>query len=213
MRLRRKPKALSTLMENQHIVIFKPEDKRGMWKDFFGNNNPIYVELGTGKGKFIVESSLKYPEINFIGIDSKYDVLYMALKKALDAEVKNLALLPFNVEYIENVFDKNEVSRLFINFSDPWPKARHAKRRLTNARFLEKYKGFLEDGALIIFKTDNRPFFDYSIEQFKEANFEIIDITYDLASENDPENITTEYEMKFMEQGVKINRLKAVYRP
>jgi len=213
MRLRRKPKALSTLMENQHIVIFKPEDKRGMWKDFFGNNNPIYVELGTGKGKFIVESSLKYPEINFIGIDSKYDVLYMALKKALDAEVKNLALLPFNVEYIENVFDKNEVSRLFINFSDPWPKARHAKRRLTNVRFLEKYKTFLKDGAFIIFKTDNRPFFDYSIEQFKEANFEIIDITYDLASENDPENITTEYEMKFMEQGVKINRLKAVYRP
>jgi len=213
MRLRRKPKALNTLMENQHIVIFKPEEKKGEWKDFFGNENPLYVELGTGKGKFIVESSLKYPEINFIGIDSKYDVLYMALKKALDVEVKNLALLPLNAEYIENVFDKNEVSRLFINFSDPWPKARHAKRRLTNIRFLEKYKTFLKDGALIIFKTDNRPFFDYSIEQFKEANFEIIDITYDLASENDPENITTEYEMKFMEQGVKINRLKAVYRP
>ena len=137
----------------------------------------------------------------------------MALKKALNKEVKNLALIPFNVENIEDVFDKNEVDRLFINFCDPWPKARHAKRRLTNIRFLEKYKSFLKDEALIVFKTDNRVLFDYSIEQFKEAKLDIIDITYDLASEEDPENITTEYEMKFMEKGVKINRLKAVYRP
>lgn len=213
MRLRKKPKALSTLMENQHIVIFKPENKKGKWMDFFKNTNPLYVELGTGKGKFIVENCLKYPTINFIGIDSKYDVLYMALKKALNKEVKNLALIPFNVENIEDVFDKNEVDRLFINFCDPWPKARHAKRRLTNIRFLEKYKSFLKDEALIVFKTDNRVLFDYSIEQFKEAKLDIIDITYDLASEEDPENITTEYEMKFMEKGVKINRLKAVYRP
>lgn len=212
MRLRKKPKALSTLEANQHIIIFKPQEKKGNWKEFFNNDNPIYVELGTGKGKFIVENAYRNPDINFIGIDSKYDVIYMALKKALEKEVKNLALLPFNVENINDVFDKGEVDRLFINFCDPWPKARHAKRRLTHPRFLDKYKLFLKDGALIIFKTDNRPLFDFSIETFRELNFDIIDITYDLASENDPENIPTEYESKFMEQGVKINRLKAVYR-
>lgn len=212
MRLRKKPKALSTLEANQHLIIFKPEEKKGNWRSHFDNNNPLYVELGTGKGKFIVENSYRHPEINFIGIDSKYDVIYMALKKALEKEVKNLALIPFNVEYINDVFDKNEVDRLFINFCDPWPKSRHAKRRLTHNRFLEKYKLFLKDGAQIILKTDNRPLFDFSIEEFKAANFDIVDITYDLASENDPENIPTEYETKFMEKGVKINRLKAVYR-
>jgi len=212
MRLRKKPKALSTLEANQHIIIFKPQEKKGHWKEFFSNDNPIYVELGTGKGRFIVENAYRHPDINYIGIDSKYDVVYMALKKALEKEVKNLALLPLNVENINDVFDKGEVDRLFINFCDPWPKARHAKRRLTHPRFLEKYKLFLKDGAQIIFKTDNRPLFDFSIETFKEANFDIIDITYDLASENDPENIPTEYETKFMEQGVKINRLKAIYR-
>lgn len=212
MRLRKKPKALSTLKENQHLIIFKPEENKGKWQSYFGNDNPLYVELGTGKGKFIVENSYRNPEINYIGIDSKYEVIYMALKKALEKEVRNLALLPFNVENINDIFDKDEVNRLFINFCDPWPKARHAKRRLTHTRFLEKYKLFLKNGAQIILKTDNRPLFDFSIEEFKAANFDIIDITYDLASENDPENIPTEYETKFMEQGVKINRLKAVYK-
>ena len=137
----------------------------------------------------------------------------MALKKVLNNNISNIALLPFNIENIEEVFDSKEVDRLFINFSDPWPKARHAKRRLTNIRFLEKYKHFLKEEALIVFKTDNRPFFDYSIEEFKSANLDIISISYDLASENDIENIPTEYELKFMEKGVKINRLKAKYKP
>jgi len=212
MRLRRKPKALHTLEQNQHIIIFKPEEKKGNWKEYFGNENPLHVELATGKGKFIVENADKNPDINYIGIDSQLDVIYMALKRALEAEVKSLALLPFNIENIEEIFGKDEVDRLYINFCDPWPKTRHAKRRLTNIRFLEKYKKFLKDGAMIIFKTDNKPLFDYSIEQFRAANLEIEDITYDLAAENDPENVPTEYETKFMEQGVKINRLKAVFR-
>ena len=212
MRLRKKPKALGTLEENQHLIIFKPEEKKGCRKDHFGNNNPLYVELGTGKGKFIVENCYKYPNKNFIGVDSKYEVIYMALKRALEKGTNNLAFLPFNIENIEQAFDKNEVDCLFINFCDPWPKSKHAKRRLTNIRFLEKYKLFLKDGAQIIFKTDNRPLFDYSIDEFKAADLEITDITYDLAAENDPENIPTEYETKFMERGVKINRLKAIYR-
>jgi len=211
-RLRKKPKALGTLEENQHLIIFKPEEKKGCWKDHFGNSNPLHVELGTGKGKFIVENSCRYPDKNFIGVDSKYEVIYMALKRALERETNNLAFLPFNIENIEQAFDKNEVDCLFINFCDPWPKSKHAKRRLTNIRFLEKYKLFLKDGAQIIFKTDNRPLFDYSIDEFKAADFEITDITYDLAAENDPENVPTEYETKFMERGVKINRLKAIYR-
>ena len=184
MRLRKKPKALGTLEENQHLIIFKPEEKKGY----------------------------KYPNKNFIGVDSKYEVIYMALKRALEKGTNNLAFLPFNIENIEQAFDKNEVDCLFINFCDPWPKSKHAKRSLTNIRFLEKYKLFLKDGAQIIFKTDNRPLFDYSIDEFKAADLEITDITYDLAAENDPENIPTEYETKFMERGVKINRLKAIYR-
>lgn len=212
MRLRRKPQALGTLEKNQQLIVFKPEDNKGIWKEYFGNDNPLYVELGTGKGKFIVENAFKNLNKNYIGIDSKFEVIYMALKRALEKEVKNLALLPFNIENIEEVFDRNEVDCLYINFCDPWPKARHAKRRLTNIRFLDKYKLFLKDGAQIIFKTDNRPLFDYSIEEFKAANLEITDISYDLAAENDPENVPTEYETKFMERGVKINRLKAIYR-
>ncbi len=212
MRLRTKPKALETLLANQHIIVFKPEEHKSIWHQHFNNDNPIYVELGTGKGQFIVLNARNNPGINYIGIDSKNEVLYMALKKTLNNDVSNLALLPFNIENIEEVFGVNEVDRLFINFSDPWPKARHAKRRLTNKRFLEKYKNFLKDEAMIIFKTDNRQFFDYSIPEFEAASLDIVDITYDLEKEMDKENIPTEYEEKFMVKGVKINRLKAIYR-
>lgn len=211
MRLRAKPKAFDVLRQNQHIIVFKPEEKKGEWKHFFCNDNPLHVELATGKGQFIVESALRNPQINYIGVDSKHEVLYMALKKVLNKNVKNIALLPFNIENIEEVFDTQEVDLLYINFCDPWPKSRHAKRRLTNRRFLEKYKLFLKENAQIIFKTDNRALFDYSIEEFNEANFCIESITYDLAAKNDTENILTEYEMKFMGKGVKINRLKARY--
>lgn len=208
MRLRTKPNALDTLLKNQDIVIFKPNEYKGKWNQHFNNTNPIYVELGTGKGKFIVENAKKSPNINFIGIDAKNEVLYMALKKALEEkELTNLALLPFNIENIEEVFDYDEVNRLFINFPDPWPKARHEKRRLTNIRFLQKYKNFLESNSLIILKTDNKPFFDYSLEEFKLADFKTISVTYDLKSEKDLANILTEYELKFMEKEVKINRL------
>ncbi|MCK9217890.1 MAG: tRNA (guanosine(46)-N7)-methyltransferase TrmB [Firmicutes bacterium] len=208
MRLRTKPNALDTLLKNQDMVIFKPNEYKGKWNQHFNNTNPIYVELGTGKGKFIVENAKKSPNINFIGIDAKNEVLYMALKKALEEkELTNLALLPFNIENIEEVFDYDEVNRLFINFPDPWPKARHEKRRLTNIRFLQKYKNFLESNSLIILKTDNKPFFDYSLEEFKLADFKTISVTYDLKSEKDLANILTEYELKFMEKEVKINRL------
>ncbi len=211
MRLRTKPKALDTMIENQHIVVFKPEELKGKWKHYFKNSYPIHVELGTGKGQFIVRNAKRNPETNYIGIDSKNEVLYMALKKALKERVTNVKLLPFNIESINEVFDKDEIDRLFINFPDPWPKARHAKRRLTNTRFLEKYKNFLKDNSQIILKTDNKPFFDYSIEEFGMSGINIVNITFDLAKEKDPENILTEYEQKFMEKGVKINRLKSIY--
>ncbi len=211
MRLRTKPKALDTMIKNQHIVIFKPEELKGKWNQYFGNNYPIHVELGTGKGQFIAGNAKRNPETNYIGIDSKNEVLYMALKKILKERITNIRLLPFNIENINEVFYKDEIDRLFINFPDPWPKARHAKRRLTNIRFLEKYKNFLKDNSQIILKTDNKPFFDYSMEEFGLAGINIINITYDLANEKDSENIPTEYEQKFMEEGIKINRLKSIY--
>ena len=211
MRLRTKPKALDTMIENQHIVVFKPEELKGKWSRYFGNNYPLHIELGTGKGQFIVGNAKRNPETNYIGIDSKNEVLYMALKKVLKEKVTNVRLLPFNIENVNEVFAKDEIDRLFINFPDPWPKARHAKRRLTNIRFLKKYKDFLKDNSQIILKTDNKPFFDYSIEEFELAGIDIINITYDLAKEKDPENIPTEYEQKFMEKGVKIKRLQSIF--
>ena len=211
MRLRTKPKALETMLKNPNIVLFKPENKKDKWNLYFDNNRPVYVELGTGKGQFILNNAKRNPDINFIGIDSKNEVLYMALKKILIEDVKNIRLLPFNIENINEVFGNNEIDRLFINFPDPWPKARHEKRRLTSKRFLEKYKDFLKDNSQIILKTDNRPFFDYSVEEIETSGFCITDISYDLVKEKDFENIPTEYEEKFMEKGVKINRLKSLY--
>ena len=211
MRLRTKPKALDTMLIHPDIVIFKPEIQKCKWASYFKDSRPIYVELGTGKGQFIVQNAKQNPEINYIGIDSKNEVLYMALKKILVEDLKNIRLLPFNVENINEVFGSNEVDRLFINFPDPWPKTRHEKRRLTNMRFLEKYKTFLKDNSQIILKTDNRPFFDYSLEEFIISDFHITDISYDLKKEKDEENVPTEYEEKFMEKGVKINRLKSLY--
>ncbi len=211
MRLRTKPKALQTLIDNHHIINFKPEMLKGKWSSHFDNDQPIYVELGTGKGQFIVENAKINPHINYIGIDSKNEVLYMALKKVLAKGLKNIRLLPFNIENINEVFGTNEIDRLFINFPDPWPKSRHEKRRLTNNRFLEKYKGFLKNNSHIILKTDNKTFFDYSLEEFIISDFYITDVSYDLVRENDSENIPTEYEEKFMEKGVKINRLKSLY--
>lgn len=212
MRMRHKPHAIDKLLEHPEIVIFKPALHKGKWQQEFANSNPIYVELGMGRGQFITNNACLHPNINYIGVEKKNEVVLVAMQRALDLDkpVTNLRMLPTNISYIAELFGEEEIDTLFINFCDPWPKDRHAKRRLTHRNFLGYYKPLLKPKGEIVFKTDNRELFDFSLLEFQEAGYELIEITYDLHKLGDPNNIMTEYEKKFSEMGIKINRLKAL---
>lgn len=209
MRLRHNPIAVPELEKHEDKVLFKPQSNRGKWKDFFGNNNPIYLELGMGRGQFISINAQNNPNINYIGMEKKNEVVLKAFKKIKNKELNNIILIPININYILDVFGQSEIDKLYINFCDPWPKDRHAKRRLTHRLFLNMYKNLLNENGTIEFKTDNLELFDYSLLEFKEADYSLSHVTYDLASLNDPNNVETEYEQKFMSMGTKICRLKA----
>ena len=212
MRMRHKPYAVDKLAGHPDIVLFKPILYKGKWTEQFDNANPICVELGMGRGQFITANAYRDPASNYIGIEKKNEVVLTALQRVLDLgqPIPNLRMLPTNISFISEIFAQQEIDKLFINFCDPWPKDRHAKRRLTHRNFLNEYKQLLKPKAEIIFKTDNRELFDFSVEEFQACGFELAEITYDLHKLNDPTNIMTEYEKKFSEMGVKINRLKAL---
>ena len=218
MRIRNNPKALEIIKQYDEIVIFRPGEYKGNWNEYFsrrtGNKEdaPIRAELGMGRGKFISTNGLLNRDINFIGIDLRHEIILSALSKVLEMELQNVILIPYNILDIEDAFEPSEVDTFYINFCDPWPKVRHAKRRLTHRLFLEKYRTLLKNGGRIEFKTDSRELFDFSINEFKASGFEILDLTYDLHNEDYPGNITTEYEEKFIKKGIKINRLEAVKR-
>ncbi len=208
MRLRRKPWVDEAIHKFDDFVFSRDavlgEEKKGKWNEIFGRIAPLYVELGMGKGDFIKGISEKYPEVNFIGIEAQQDVLYKAAEKISEAEITNTRLLVFDITNIENIFEENEIDRIYLNFSDPWPKKRHAKRRLTHRNYLEKYRKLLKQGGEIHFKTDNRALFDFSVEEFNYLNMKVLDLSYDLHAENRPDNIMTEYEKKFSAKGEKI---------
>lgn len=166
---------------------------------------PIHVELGTGKGDFITQIAERNPQINFIGLEVEATCVLAAARKVRDKNLRNVRLIVFDVANIVELFAEHEVDRLYINFCDPWPKKRHAKRRLTHTRFLELYKKILKRGGEIFFKTDNRGLFDYSLEQFDLAGLEVRDVTNDLHAAEPSDNIRTEYENKFSAAGVPIN--------
>ena len=185
-----------------------PKDYRGKWKELFGNNNPIYIEIGMGKGNFIIENAKEFPNINFIGIEKYDSVIVRAIQKSNDLELDNLKIVRIDARFIEELFDK-EVDKIYLNFSDPWPKDRHYKRRLTSYVFLEKYdKIFKNNKCNIEMKTDNIDLFNFSVESLKEHGYQIIYKTNDLHKECIP-NIMTEYEEKFSNKGIKINKLVA----
>lgn len=215
MRLRRKPWVDEAIHEFDAFVFSRDmelgEEQKGHWQDIFGRKAPLHVELGTGKGDFISQLAAKHPEINFIGIEAQQDVLYSAAKKIAASELSNVRLLVFDINNIENIFAPAEVDRFYINFCDPWPKKRHAKRRLTHVGFLEKYRRLLKKTGELHFKTDNRPLFDFSLEQFAEAGLKTRDVSFDLHAENRPDNIMTEYERKFSGFGEKINRCEVIF--
>ena len=209
MRLR-KVKDAYKIVNNSEYFIKEPNIYKGVWKSVFENNNPIHVEIGMGKGQFITGMAEKYPNINFIGIEMYDSVLARAVQKLNEREcgLKNLKFIQIDARYIDDIFDR-EISRIYLNFSDPWPKAKHAKRRLTSKEFLEKYENIFVNEKVIFQKTDNIDLFDFSIDSFEKNGYVVKNISRDLHSENILDNILTEYEEKFSAKGVKINRLEA----
>ena len=211
MRLRHNPKA-DIAVENSEYVEQDPKSRKGHWGELFGNNNPIHIEIGMGKGQFLMTLASQNLGINYVGIERVPTVLYKALKKQEELKLPNLRLMAFNADEINEVFEKDEVERIYLNFSDPWPKDRHAMRRLTSPRFLKLYDEFLKDDGFIEFKTDNRSLFDYSLDAAAEAGWKTRNITYDLHNSEYVEgNIMTEYEEKFSSMGVPINKV-IIYR-
>lgn len=209
MRLRNVPGARETIIENQFSVQ-QPEQMKGKWAEVFQNDHPIHIEVGMGKGQFIIEMARRNPEVNYIGIEKYSSVLVRAVEKLEDFEQDNLRLIRMDAENIEEVFGKDEVDRIYLNFSDPWPKDRHAKRRLTSTRFLERYDNILTPEGRVMFKTDNKDLFDFSLEQVEEAGWILESHTYDLHhSEYNEGNVMTEYEEKFSAKGNPICRLVA----
>lgn len=214
MRLRKKWWARPEI-EASNKFIKEPKDLKGKWHKEFNNNNEIHLELGCGRGGFISQLVEKNENINYIGIDLKDEVIVYAIRKVeekenqVKKEFKNIRFLTMNIMGIAEVIDENEISKIYINFCNPWPKARHNKRRLTHTKLLTEYKKFIKPNTEIWFKTDDRGLFEDSQEYFKESGFNIEYITYDLHNSDFKENIKTEYETKFESMGMKIMFLKA----
>ena len=181
---------------------------KGQWYEYFGNNNPIYIEIGCGKGQFIDAMSCYYKNINFIAIERVEEILYKAVIKLKNQ--KNLCFLLMDGSLLSDIFAENEVQRIYLNFSDPWPKKRHAKRRLISPLFLKEYCNVLDNGSAIHFKTDNKDLFNYSIYIFKEENWQLNNVDYDYHKKEGAMDFSTEYENKFRIKGQPIFRLEAI---
>jgi tRNA (guanine-N7-)-methyltransferase len=218
MRLRGRKGILESIESQPELVVLDATPHKGRWRDFFGNDNPIYVELGMGKGKFISEMSGRYPEINFIGVDMYDELIRRASEKARAVWVErdvasppNLALLRANIENIETMFEHGELQRIHLNFSDPWPKSKHGRRRLTHQRFLASYVELLNERGEIHFKTDSQSLFEFSLNSFADAELQLRNISLDLHKDGLRDDLVlTEYESKFVERGNPIYRLEAV---
>lgn len=198
-----------TIIAASPFVVQNPQELKGNWKSVFHNDNPIHIEIGMGKGQFLMEHAHQNPDINYIGIEKYSSVLLRAVEKTGPDSPSNIRFLCFDAGLITEIFDRGEVSRIYLNFSDPWPKERHAKRRLTSRQFLERYRQLLEEGQTVEFKTDNRGLFDFSLEEARESNWNILACTYDLHNDEklSAGNIMTEYETKFSSMGNPIHKM------
>lgn len=210
MRLRNIKGAREAVSKNP-LCIQMPENFKGTWQALFQNENPVHIEIGMGKGQFIIGLANENPDINYIGIERYESVLIRALQKLADKPLPNLRFICMDALLLPEVFSKNEIDRIYLNFSDPWPKERHAKRRLTSKTFLECYQKILSPAGRLEFKTDNRGLFDFSLEEIPSCGWKIDAFTFDLhhdASMNEG-NIMTEYEQKFSAMGNPIYKLTA----
>lgn len=210
MRLRNVPGSREAIAESKY-AINNPEEYKGRWKEVFGNDNPIRIEIGMGKGRFITQLAMDNPDVNYIGIEKFSSVLIRAIEKREDIEIDNLFFIRMDAETITDVFGQGEVDRIYLNFSDPWPKDRHAKRRLTSKQFFERYNEILKKDGVVEFKTDNNMLFDFSLEQIPEAGWNLVAVTRDLHNDEkmNEGNIMTEYEERFSSAGNPINKLIA----
>lgn len=201
MRLRNVKGSRETIAANE-FALKNPEQYKGKWNEVFEQNLPIHIEIGMGKGQFLMKMAELHPDIHYIGIEKYSSVLVRALEKIEENPLPNIHFIRMDAENITQVFEKGEVEQIYLNFSDPWPKDRHAKRRLTSRQFLERYDNILKDNGKIIFKTDNRALFDFSLEEVKAAGWSVELCTFDLHhSEYLEGNVMTEYEEKFVKKG------------
>lgn len=211
MRVRNRKGATELLEANPQYVILNPTEAKGKWHEIFGNNYPIHVEVGSGKGAFISGMAKAHPKINYIGIDIQKSVLSYALDKVLATDVPNIKLLWVDGSDLTNYFENGEIDRLYLNFSDPWPKKRHEKRRLTYKSFLDTFKWILPDHGEIHFKTDNRGLFEYSLVSFSQYGMKLNSVWLDLHASDFEDNVMTEYEQKFANKGQVIYRVEAAF--
>lgn len=211
MRVRNRKGATELLEANPQYVVLNPEDAKGKWHEIFGNDHPIHIEVGSGKGAFITGMAKANPEINYIGIDIQKSVLSYALDKVLEADVPNIKLLWVDGDSLTNYFEDGEIDQLYLNFSDPWPKKRHEKRRLTYKTFLDTFEQILPEHGEIHFKTDNRGLFEYSLVSFSQYGMILKGVWLDLHASDFEGNVMTEYEKKFSSKGQVIYRVEAQF--
>lgn len=211
MRQRHKPWADEYIEKHSEWIIPNPEELKGKWQTAFNNENPVHIEVGTGKGQFLIGMAKLYPEINFIGIELAKSVIVTATEKVMAADVRNLLLLNKDANDLRDFFADNEIDTVYLNFSDPWPKNRHEKRRLTYHTFLEQYRDILLNEKNFQLKTDNRSLFEYSLLSFSAFGMKLEEVSLDLHKDADPLNIMTEYEEKFSAKGHPIYRCRASF--
>ena len=214
MRLRRKPWIDAAILDYADFVTPLGGDWTqfaGRWAEVFGRTAPLHVEIGVGKGTFLTELAARHPNVNYVGLEAQQGVLYFAARKAAEQALPHVRLLVFDAARLTELFAPGEVDRIYLNFSDPWPKKRHAKRRLTSETFLIRYQAVLKPGGEIHFKTDNAGLFAYSLETMTREGWRLSRVTHDLHALGEPDNIMTEYERKFSARGAKIGRLIARY--
>ncbi|RDY22954.1 tRNA (guanosine(46)-N7)-methyltransferase TrmB [Romboutsia maritimum] len=213
MRRRRKKGADERLLSHKTYVIRENvEEFKGKWNLKFENNNPIHVEFGTGRGKFITTLAKQNPDVNYIAMEIKEEVLLKAVEKAVELNLDNILFVWGDVSNIKEYFKEGELDRVYVNFCDPWPKKRWAKRRLTHTNFLNMYNHILCEKGELHFKTDNEKLFEFSLNEIASNDLMLKNISLDLANSDFSENVTTEYEDKFMSQGMKIFRCEAKKR-
>lgn len=213
MRLRNIPGAKDAILENRYVVQ-ETKTQKGKWNQCFLKEQPVHIEVGMGKGRFLMDMARLHPDINYVGIEMYDSVLLRALQKREELEeagekLDNLLFMRVDARELPDIFEKGEVQKIYLNFSDPWPKARHAKRRLTSREFLARYEKILISEGVVEFKTDNRELFEFSLEEVKEKDWELLVYTFDLHHQEDmmEGNVMTEYEEKFSSMGNPICKL------